>query len=55
MVEYLEQARSKAHPWMVVSQAFAVILGKAIQSETALAVVDTCFKAYYGRFTILQD
>lgn len=54
MVEYLEKVRSKAHPFvlllgdaMLVSQAFAVILGKAIECETALAAVDTCFKAYY--------
>ena len=29
------------------SQAFAIIMGKAIETETALAAVDTCFKAYY--------
>ena len=54
MIEYREQARSKAHPFVVVlgdgtsvSQAFAVIMGKTIETETALAAVDVCFKAYY--------
>ncbi len=55
MVEYLEQAKSsRSYPFvllladgMLCSQAFAVISGKAIETETALAAVDTCFKSFY--------
>ena len=55
MVEYLEQAKtSMAHPYvllladgMLCSQAFAVICGRGIAMETALAAVDTCFKSFY--------
>jgi len=53
MVEYLEGVESKPHLFVLLlgdgmpcSQAFAVILGKAIETETVLAL-DTCFKAYY--------
>nr|XP_057925482.1 uncharacterized protein LOC131127533 [Doryrhamphus excisus] len=55
MVEYLEQAESlRAYPYVLLlsdgilcSQAFAIISGKAIPSDTALAAVDTCFKSFY--------
>ncbi|KAI9534133.1 hypothetical protein NQZ68_016851 [Dissostichus eleginoides] len=55
MVEYLEQAKSsRSCPFvllledgMLCSQAFVVISGKAIETETALAAVDTCFKSFY--------
>ena len=55
MVEYLEQAKSsRPCPFvllladgMLSSQSFAVISGKAIETETALAAVDTCFKRFY--------
>ncbi|KAI4789646.1 hypothetical protein KUCAC02_035115 [Chaenocephalus aceratus] len=55
MVEYLEQAESsRSCPFMLplqdgmlCSQAFVVISGKAIETETALAAVDTCFKSFY--------
>ncbi|KAI4801014.1 hypothetical protein KUCAC02_006177, partial [Chaenocephalus aceratus] len=55
MVEYLEQAKSSRscpfvlllQDWMLCSQAFVVISGKAIETETALAAVDTCFKSFY--------
>ncbi|KAI4827553.1 hypothetical protein KUCAC02_030941, partial [Chaenocephalus aceratus] len=52
-VEYLEQAKlSRSCPFvlplqdgMLCSQAFVVISGEAIETETALAAVDTCFKS----------
>ena len=52
MVEYLEKPRD--HPYilllgdgMLCSQAFAIICGKAIEAQTALAAVDICFKSFY--------
>ena len=62
MVEYLEGVKSKPHPFVLLlgdgmqcSQAFAVILGKAIENETVLAAVDTCFKAYYVFDTVYPN
>ena len=49
MVEYLEGVKSKVRAtagWWDAVDAFAVILGKVIETETALAAVDTCFKTY---------
>ena len=55
MVEYLEEAKaSRSYPYVLLlgdgilfSQAFVVISGQAIETETALAAVDTCFKSFY--------
>ena len=51
----MELARSsRSYPFvllladgMLSSQAFVVISGKAIETETVLAAVDTCFKSFY--------